>query len=82
MSDPRQEHSTGCFPSPSSLIVLALFLNFLGVVYHLREVVVARTKLSGADRYGLSAGSIASERAAQLTSHMEAMGLLKRAKIM
>ena len=46
-----------------SLIVLAFFLVFLGVVYQLP-------------------GSMASERASSLTSHLDAMGCRKSARVM
>ena len=62
------------------LIVLAFFLVFLGVVYQVSD---RQASMSGttADAVKLP-GSMASERATGLTSHLDAMGCRKSARVM
>lgn len=65
-----------------SLIVLAFFLVFLGVVYQASNQLRLITCLRPADRRPQLPGSMASERASLLTSHLEAMGCRKSARVM
>jgi hypothetical protein len=64
-----------------SLIVLAFFLVFLGVVYQVSHQPHSIMCLRLADRSLQLPGSMASERASLLTSHLEAMGCRKSARV-